>query len=158
MRRDFRMMFKEQVMDVHPVFIFIQVKDICAEIRGWFVIICIFTSVQRKIRKCVVFLDRICAGFRSKIVCTGYFGLFDLPFLLFLTIDVSWPTKLAQTKNLIVKWSWGRIESGTCGTISDISENFSAMRFRIEVNKLHVWSCIYHFKCFSDMNFMESSD
>ena len=32
------------------------------------------------------------------------------------------------------------------------------MRFIIDVSKLHVWSCIHHFNCFSGVRFMESSD
>ena len=66
--------------------------------------------------------------------------------------------KLAQMKKLIVKWSWGRIESGADDTINDILETFSATRFRIEVSKLHVWSCVHNFKYFSEVKFIESSD
>ena len=34
----------------------------------------------------------------------------------------------------------------------------STMRLGVEVSKLHVLYCIYHFKCFSKMRFMERSD
>ena len=77
-------------------------------------------------------------GFRSTILCIGYFCLFNITFLLLIKIDVIWSMKLVQAEKLIVHLSWGRIEAVSYGTINEISENFSAMRLRIEVSKLHV--------------------
>ena len=106
----------------------------------------------------MVFLDLIWVGFCSTIACTGHFSLFDITFILLLTIDVIWLMKLDQTSFLIVKWYWGRIEPGANGMINEISDNFSAMSFIIEVSKLHVWSCVHHFKYFSEVKLLESSD
>ena len=116
------------------------------EIRGWFVIIWIFMSVQINILDLRVL-------FRSDLRGILYYNCLHwkkncLTFLPFLAIYLSWIMKLAQKKLLIVKWSWRSIELGADGMISDISETFSDMRFRIKFNKLHVWSCVHHFKYF----------
>ena len=66
--------------------------------------------------------------------------------------------KLAQTEKSIMKWSWGRIEYGADGTINKSLETFSAMKFLIEVRKLHVWSFVHNFKCVYEVKFMEISD
>ena len=63
--------------------------------------------------------------------------LISLLFFL-LTIGVSWPIKLSHTKKLILKLYWGKIILVANGTTNNIPENFSAMRFRIKVRKLHV--------------------
>ena len=60
--------------------------------------------------------------------------------------------------NKSMKLSLGRIELDTNGTINDILEIFSAMRFGIEVSKLHICSCVHNLKWFSEMKFMEISD
>ena len=49
-----------------------------------------------------VFLDISCTGFRSTIVCIGYFLHSNLTFLIFITIDMRGSMKLVQAKNFIV--------------------------------------------------------
>ena len=85
-----------------------------------------------------VSLDLIRAGVCSTITCIGYFCHLNITFIILLTIDVSWSTKLFQAKKFMVQLSWERIEAGSYCTINNIYENFSALRLRIEVSKLHV--------------------
>ena len=42
--------------------------------------------------------------------------------------------------------------------VYDISLDFYTIRLGVDVSKLHVRSCVHHLKCFSEMNFTESSD
>ena len=80
----------------------------------------------------------ICAVFCSTIACIGYLCLFNITFLLLIKIVVSWYMKMVQVKKFLVHWYWWRMESGSYITSNEVSENFSAMRLRIEVSKLHV--------------------
>ena len=43
-------------------------------------------------------------------------------------------------------------------TINKIYENFASVRFRVEIRKLHVWSCVHHVKCFTKVKLMESGN
>ena len=42
--------------------------------------------------------------------------------------------------------------------VYDIPGDFSAIGLGVEVRNLHVRSCVHHFKCFSNMEFMDISD
>ena len=47
---------------------------------------------------------------------------------------------------------------GSNGVVNDITEDFPATGIGVEAINLHVRSCVHHFKCLLDMNFMDSSD
>ena len=46
---------------------------------------------------------------------------------------------------------------GSSCEVNEIPEGFYSMRIGIEVRKLHVRSCVHHFKLFLVMKFMERS-
>ena len=97
-------------------------KHISTEIRGLFMIILMFMSIRAKVTNNTRFLDLICAGFCSTILCTGYFFHYNLTFLIFLTIDARGSMKLIQEKSFIVFWSKGSITEVSTVTINDISQ------------------------------------
>ena len=140
------MIFTTRVIHWYLVILSVKIKDIRTEILGWFVIILLFTSVQIKIIELrSIFRSDMCR--LSWYDCSHWiFCLFDLTFLLLITIDVIWIMKTAKTKLLIAKWSWGVIKSDSDVIINEISETFSTTRFIIQVRKLHVWFCVHYFK------------
>ena len=43
-------------------------------------------------------------------------------------------------------------------TVNNTPKTLASMEFGVEVIKLHVLSCVHHFKCFAKVNLMESGD
>ena len=42
--------------------------------------------------------------------------------------------------------------------VNNITETFSAMRFGVDISKLHVLCCVHHVKYIADIYIMESGD
>ena len=66
--------------------------------------------------------------------------------------------KLTKVKGVVVFLTWIRIEVKYNCAVYEIPEIFSTTSLGVEVGKLHVIYCIYHFKCFSKMRFIWRSD
>ena len=87
-----------------------------------------------------------------------YSNKFCLIILLVVLIDVIGSMELINSMEFVVLWPSRVIEAGSNCAIYDIPEAFFIMRVGVEVSKLHVISCVHHFKCFFGIKFMESSD
>ena len=73
---------------------------------------------------------------------------FCLIILFVVIIDVSGYMEIFKENEFVVFWPWWRIEEDYNSAVNDISETFYSMRLGVEVSKLHVWYCIYHFEFF----------
>ena len=77
-----------------------------------------------------------------------YSNKFCLIILLVVLIDVIGSMELINSMEFVVLWPSRVIEAGSNCAIYDIPEAFFIMRVGVEVSKLHVISCVHHFKCF----------
>ena len=73
-------------------------------------------------------------------------------------IDVRGSVKPVNPKEFLVFRPWRRAEAGSNGAVNEIPEAFTAMGLKFKFRKLYVISCVYHLKCFSEINLMEISD
>ena len=90
-------------------------------------------------------------------------ALFDshgicLIIILLVVIDIIGSIKLINSKYFVSLITCRIIERGSNCVLYDIPEAFSTMRLGVEVRKLHIIYCVHHYKCFSEIQLIDSSD
>ena len=87
---------------------------------------------------------------------TYYISLFFGGFIMLLCLMVNGSTELVEAKKFVIFWTWKSIEEYTNRLIDNIPETLSAIRFGVDIRKLHVWSCVHHIKYLAEMKLTEN--